>query len=449
MNKKILNSILLLSMMSASSACSSNENINETIYSNEEKVNEVVNYNETVNSEETVQVMNDWKDKALENEEKYIADPQKRVTVNLNVTFPETTNDVYVIGDFNNWGAFNVLNDSSYKVNNGSISISNVENGESYSYIYVQKIEGALYTYNFSSSKVDTNNNTVIGYTEDGKLISQFCITQSEDSFTFVASNNASFTNVVNSWRAPIYGETIKVPNPDLVDGLPSVGYSLCVSDYENPEEVYYIGLDALSSTDGQGRRQFVAYGVTLKYQTAFTIYDANSYTNWAETNLEQYGAGRNFVTSSKIGVVCLEEGTYDIYVKLAYENNSIYIQKTGESSGDEGGSGQKEAPTSGYALYVTPSSGKDSYYVILAQHEPFGDYQQYFGDNVKFAAGDKFSIYDGTNKAYWSNIKIDPASLTCFSSTADGIECSASGEYDIYIKMKYQDDQIYIGPAF
>ena len=30
MNKKILNSILLLSMMSASSACSSNENINET-----------------------------------------------------------------------------------------------------------------------------------------------------------------------------------------------------------------------------------------------------------------------------------------------------------------------------------------------------------------------------------------------------------------------------------
>ena len=34
---------------------------------------------------------------------------------------------LYIIGDFNNWGKFNTLNDTSYRVNNGIVSLSNIE----------------------------------------------------------------------------------------------------------------------------------------------------------------------------------------------------------------------------------------------------------------------------------------------------------------------------------
>ena len=52
----------------------------------------------------------------VEDEEKYVADAEKRVNVTINVTYPESSNDIYIIGDFNNWGKHNTLNDSSYKV---------------------------------------------------------------------------------------------------------------------------------------------------------------------------------------------------------------------------------------------------------------------------------------------------------------------------------------------
>ena len=118
MNKKVFSIIGLLSIMAVMPACEKkldNYNIENQIKLKNEEV--------TIEHENATTMNNE-----------YVADPAKRVTIKLNVTFPETENDVYVIGDFNNWGLDNTLNDSTYKVSNGVVSISNVEENTTYSY---------------------------------------------------------------------------------------------------------------------------------------------------------------------------------------------------------------------------------------------------------------------------------------------------------------------------
>ena len=388
----------------------------------------------------------------VDDEDKYIADEDKKVTVTINVAYPETTNDVYIIGDFNNWGKFNTLNDSSYEVKNGSISISNIEIGESYEYMFVQRIEGATYTYNFNMSQVDSEGNQIVGYTSDGNLISQYCISQSDDKFSFIASEGGNFTSTVTTWKDAIYGGQIEVQDPNKTYDVPTSGYNLCVSPVSDPLNVYYIPLEARTDTDGEGRQQYAAYAVTLEKDDAFTIYDGNSNIGWAETNLEQFGAGTAFVVSSKLGVCALEAGTYDIYVKLAYENNRIYIEKTGSSSGsDEEVGGSTEAPTEGYALLVTPGNGGSNYYVSLVKYGE-QDYQgrdQYFGDNISLSAGDTFVMYDCNGQVSWVEKVLEPYGLyENFTVTDEGIRCNVDGTYDIYAKFKWEDNTIYIGPA-
>ena len=384
----------------------------------------------------------------VDDEDKYIVDESKRVNVTINVSLPESNNEIYIIGDFNNWGKFNTLNDTSYRVNNGVVSLSNIENGVNYEYMFVQKIQDATYTYNFNMSQVDSEGNQVIGYTKDGQLISQYCISQADSKFSFVASEGASVTSVVTSWKDALFGETIEVSDPNKSYDVPTSGYNLCVSPASDPANVYYIPLEARTDVDGEGRQQYAAYNVVLEEGDAFTIYDGNNNTGWAETSVETYGAGSLFAVNTKLGVCALEAGTYDIYVKLAYENNRIYIEKSGSSSDDGGNNnGNTTAPTSGYALLVTPGNGGTQYYIPLTQVDEFDGFQQHMADNVVFSSGDTFVLYDCTNAVSWVEDTLSPyGQYQNFSATQNGIVCNVPGTYDIYVKFKFEQDEIYIG---
>ena len=316
--------------------------------------------------------------------------------------------------------------------------------------MFVQKIEDATYTYNFNKTQQDSAGNQIIGYTKDGNLISQYCVSQSDGKFSFTANEGGSFTSSITSWKEAIFGEKIPVQDPNKTYEVPTSGYNLCVSTFADPDNVYYIPLEARTDTDGEGRQQYVAYAVTLEYGDVFSIYDGNNNIGWAETNLESFGAGTSFAVNPKLGICAYEAGTYDIYVKLAYENNRVYIEKTGSSSGsDEGGSGSTEAPTEGYALLVTPGNGGSQYYVAL-QHITEQDGQgrdQYFGDNIRFAAGDSFMMYNCTKKEAWAEKALESyGQYANFTVTDNGIVCNVSGTYDIYAKFKWEDNTIYIG---
>lgn len=423
---------------------SSSSEVSSTVSSSSSEVSSSSTINESTSSSSST----NEEYPIVDDEDKYVADEAKRVNVTINVTYPDTDNDVYIIGDFNNWGKYNTLNDSSYKVKDGSISISNIEKDESYEYMFVQKIEGATYTYNFNMSQVDSDGNQIVGYTSDGHLISQYCVSQSDSKFSFVASEGGNFTSTVTTWKDAIYGTQIEVQDPNKTYDVPTSGYNLCVSPVSDPENVYYIPLEARTDTDGEGRQQYAAYAVTLEMGDAFTIYDGNSNIGWAETNLEPFGAGTAFAVSSKLGVCALEAGTYDIYVKLAYENNRIYIEKTGSSSGgDEEIGGSTEAPSTGYALLVTPGNGGSQYYIALTPVDEFDGFQQHMADDAKLSVGDTFVLYDCASKVSWVEDTLSPyGQYQKFSVTENGIRCNEDGIYDIYVKFKWEADEIYIG---
>lgn len=95
---------------------------------------------------------------------------------------------------------------------------------------------------------------------------------------------------------------------------------------------------------------------------------------------------------------------------------------------------------------------GKQSYFA--AEETGAVDFQgrtQLLAECVALQAGDVLKCYDAENKVSWaitSNDVGDTWGAPGFTAGAAGLACSVAGSYDIYIKMKYEDDCWYIeGP--
>ena len=76
-------------------------------------------------------------------------------------------------------------------------------------------------------------------------------------------------------------------------------------------------------------------------------------------------------------------------------------------------------------------------------------DYQgrtQYAALNVSLQAGDKLTCYDQGSGAAWNIAVIDPyGAYENFEAGNDALKCNKSGSYNVYIKLKYEDDMWYI----
>ena len=76
-------------------------------------------------------------------------------------------------------------------------------------------------------------------------------------------------------------------------------------------------------------------------------------------------------------------------------------------------------------------------------------DYQgrdQYLA-HVKVKNGDYVQLYDAVYKAAWA-VPVDTFSVDGFALSGDRYIVSVTGCYDFYIKLKYDDDLLYIGPG-
>lgn len=73
----------------------------------------------------------------------------------------------------------------------------------------------------------------------------------------------------------------------------------------------------------------------------------------------------------------------------------------------------------------------------------------QFLASCVALAQGDRVQICDfGNNNATWM-CAVDPyGEYQKFTKNADYLICNAAGSYDFYIKLKYQDDVLYIGAS-
>jgi hypothetical protein len=77
---------------------------------------------------------------------------------------------------------------------------------------------------------------------------------------------------------------------------------------------------------------------------------------------------------------------------------------------------------------------------------DDFEGFQQYLA-NVQLSAGDYCQLCDADNKAVWA-VDLNPASVDGFTRNGDKYEVSVSGCFDFYIKLKYEQDELYIGPG-
>ena len=80
---------------------------------------------------------------------------------------------------------------------------------------------------------------------------------------------------------------------------------------------------------------------------------------------------------------------------------------------------------------------------------EPAGEFegfQQYLA-HVQVKSGDFCQLCDAENKAVWA-VDINPASVEGFTRNGNQYSVTTDGCYDFYIKLKYEQDELYIGPG-
>lgn len=105
-------------------------------------------------------------------------------------------------------------------------------------------------------------------------------------------------------------------------------------------------------------------------------------------------------------------------------------------------------------ALLMTLSVSAASYGILVNSRyyypgtmvDEFEGFTQYLA-HVQLNAGDYCQLCDAENKAVWA-VEINTASVDGFTLNGQRYEVSVSGCYDFYIKLKYQQDELYIGPG-
>ena len=105
-------------------------------------------------------------------------------------------------------------------------------------------------------------------------------------------------------------------------------------------------------------------------------------------------------------------------------------------------------------AVLMTLSMSAASYGILVngntyfagTHTDDFEGFQQYLA-HVQLNAGDFCQLCDAENRAVWA-VDLNTASVSGFTRNGDKYEVSVSGCYDFYIKLKYEADELYIGPG-
>lgn len=99
---------------------------------------------------------------------------------------------------------------------------------------------------------------------------------------------------------------------------------------------------------------------------------------------------------------------------------------------------------------YAEPFSvriGTTDYPAVATGVKDFQERTQYLATCVHCEVNDIILCHDGGNDATWHIAALDPyGEHQKFSCTSTELKCLVAGDYDFYIKMKFEDDMWYIG---
>ena len=250
---------------------------------------------------------------------------------------------------------------------------------------------------------------------------------------------------------------------------LPTEGYGFYFLTEEGVEPYYKVGeYKGKETISGVEYDQYQIADFRLIAGQKFRLINYATRVDWS-VPLDPYSCGANGDASKVADYIAIDNGFYHvmqtfdtngIYIKLAFGQDQLYIGLAGGSSTPDPTPDPAGIPTSGYGLWFQVGSGEDPKYFAGSdegEREINGvTYHQYLVQNVQFAANDRFQLYDFANSAGWT-VAIDPYSCGASGNaealasylTIDGnwyVVQQAFAAGDIYIKLAYGNDQIYIG---
>lgn len=98
---------------------------------------------------------------------------------------------------------------------------------------------------------------------------------------------------------------------------------------------------------------------------------------------------------------------------------------------------------------YAVRVNGTTDYPAVKIGEADFQGREQYLAEKIPLRNGDVAKMCNLTTGDEWVISQLDPyGEYQSFTQTAAGYICKKDGCYDFYIKLKYEDDVLYIGPG-
>ena len=97
------------------------------------------------------------------------------------------------------------------------------------------------------------------------------------------------------------------------------------------------------------------------------------------------------------------------------------------------------------YGLLI---NGTTKLEAVAQSEKDHQDREQFLVSCVTLQQGDKVQLHDFGSGSSWMCAIDEYGEYQKFTKNADNLICNAAGTYDFYIKLKYNDDMLYIGPG-
>ncbi|MCQ2337241.1 MAG: hypothetical protein MJ010_08715 [Paludibacteraceae bacterium] len=194
--------------------------------------------------------------------------------------------------------------------------------------------------------------------------------------------------------------------------------------------------------TPMEGFQEYMVLNQSLAAGQTVALYDESTGNTWAVVLDGASVPGISQVDDKSYSIT--ESGCYDFYIKLKFGEDQLYVG-AGTGCGDTPGPGPTPGPTpgeTGYGIMIdgtTPVIGQEN-------PTPMEGFQEYMVLNQSLAAGQTVALYDASTGSTWA-VVLDPASVTGITQVDDkSYSITESGCYDFYIKLKFGEDQLYVG---
>lgn len=138
--------------------------------------------------------------------------------------------------------------------------------------------------------------------------------------------------------------------------------------------------------------------------------------------------------------------------VTISFDGTTLSLTINGEGGDDNTGDDNTgddntgDLPTTGYSIQINGTT-----LVALTDEGPWDmdpSFNQLSLKGIALKAGDTFVFYNNENGDTWASVAIDGASVSGINGTGDVFEVAEGGCYDIYLKLKFGEDNVYFGAS-